>query len=53
MEIFLESLSALKGQALHAKSLEFIHPTQKINGLVLSRSYLSDFMKLLHLLRET
>ena len=48
---FFRVLSALKGQALHAKSLEFIHPSK--NKWVSFESKLpDDFMKLLHLLRK-
>jgi 23S rRNA pseudouridine1911/1915/1917 synthase len=50
-EDFFKAFSALNGQALHAKSLEFIHPTQ--NKWVNFESKLpSDFMKLLHLLKK-
>ena len=48
---FFRVLSVLKGQALHAKSLEFIHPSK--NKWVSFESKLpDDFMKLLHLLRK-
>ena len=48
---FFRVLSALKGQALHAKSLEFIHPSK--NKWVSFESKLpDDFMKLLHLLKK-
>ena len=48
---FFRVLSALKGQALRAKSLEFIHPSK--NKWVSFESKLpDDFMKLLHLLRK-
>jgi 23S rRNA pseudouridine1911/1915/1917 synthase len=50
-EDFFKAFSALNGQALHAKSLEFIHPTQ--NKWVNFESKLpSDFMKLMHLLKK-
>jgi len=50
-EDFFKAFSALSGQALHAKSLEFIHPTK--NKWVSFESRLpSDFMKLLHLLKK-
>ena len=50
-EIFLTKLSVLNGQALHAKSLGFIHPTK--NKLVNFQSELpNDFKKLLDLLKN-
>ena len=35
---FLEKLINIKGQALHAQTLEFEHPTKK-NGLVLKQMF--------------
>jgi len=48
---FLKDLSVLNGQALHAKSLAFIHPVR--NKLVKFESELpQDFKKLLDLLKN-
>ena len=50
-ESFLNNLSILNGQALHAKSLGFIHPTN--NKLVNFQSELpNDFKKMLDLLKK-
>ena len=50
-EDFLKKLSALNGQALHAKSLGFIHPSK--NKWVHFESELpSDFKKLLDFLKN-
>ena len=50
-EDFLEIISNLKGQALHAKSLGFIHP--KTNEFLNFESKLpDDFQKLLNLLKN-
>ena len=48
---FIELLNRLKGQTLHAETLEFIHPTR--NKLVKFRSDIpSDFKKMLNLLEK-
>ena len=48
---FLNSLSKLEGQALHAKTLGFVHPTKK--KIVNFKSNLpSDFKKMLNLLNK-
>ncbi|MDA9624002.1 RluA family pseudouridine synthase [Pelagibacteraceae bacterium] len=48
---FEKVFSALKGQALHAKNLGFLHPTK--NKFILFESELSkDFKKLLNLLKK-
>ena len=48
---FLKKLSLLNGQALHAKSLSFIHPSK--NKLVHFKSELpEDFKKLLNFLEN-
>ena len=50
-EVFFKKLSVLNGQALHAKSLGFIHPSK--NKWVNFESELpSDFKKLLDLLKN-
>ena len=50
-EIFLTKLSDLKGQALHAKSLGFVHPTKK-KWVNFESSLPDDFKKLLNLLKK-
>ena len=46
---FLKILNGIKGQALHAKSLEFIHPTKK-KLMSFKSDPPSDFKKMLKLL---
>ncbi|MDC3127491.1 RluA family pseudouridine synthase [Candidatus Pelagibacter bacterium] len=50
-EVFLERLTDLKGQALHAKSLGFVHPTKK-NWVNFESNLPDDFKKLLNLLKK-
>ena len=50
-EIFLTKLSDLEGQALHAKSLGFVHPTKK-KWVNFESSLPDDFKKLLNLLKK-
>ena len=50
-EDFFKALSALNGQALHAKSLEFIHPTKK-KWVNFESKLPNDFMKMLNLLKN-
>ena len=46
---FIENLNEIKGQILHAKTLEFIHPTKK--KIVSFKSNLpDDFKKMLNFL---
>ena len=48
---FLNKLSSIRGQALHAKSLEFMHPTK--NKWVKFKSELpEDFQNMLNLLKK-
>ena len=49
---FLENLNFLKGQALHAKSLGFNHPT-KNKWVSFTADPPEDFKKLLNLLKKT
>ena len=50
-ENFVKELSKLKGQALHAQTLEFLHPTK--NSWVKFKSNLPlDFTKMLNLLKK-
>ena len=48
-EIFFEKLTNLKGQALHAQTLEFIHPTSK-KWMIFNSNLPTDFKKMLDLL---
>ena len=48
---FLENLKLIKGQALHAKTLEFIHPTQK-KWMSFGSNYPLDFEKMLSFLNN-
>ena len=48
---FLESLEKLNGQALHAKTLEFIHPSTN-KHMKFSSNVPNEFKKLLHLLEN-
>ena len=48
---FLENLELIKGQALHAKTLEFIHPTQK-KWMSFGSNYPLDFEKMLSFLNN-
>ena len=48
---FLEYLNLLKGQALHAKSLGFVHPKKK-KWVNFTSDLPSDFKKLLNLLKK-
>ena len=50
-EDFLDNLSFLNGQALHAKSLGFIHPSKK-KWVNFESELPSDFKKLLNLLKK-
>ena len=50
-ENFFTKLSDLKGQALHAKSLGFIHPTKK-KWMNFDSNLPNDFKKLLNLLKK-
>ena len=50
-EVFLKKLTDLKGQALHAKSLGFVHPTKK-NWVNFESDLPDDFKKLLNLLKK-
>ena len=50
-ENFVERLSYLKGQALHAKSLGFVHPTKK-KWVNFESNLPDDFKKLLNLLKK-
>ena len=50
-EDFLDKLSFLDGQALHAKSLGFIHPSKK-KWVNFESELPSDFKKLLNLLKK-
>ena len=49
--IFFSKLSELKGQALHAKSLGFFHPTRK-KRVNFESDLPDDFKKLLNLLKK-
>ena len=46
-----KNLSNLKGQALHAETLEFLHPTKSI-WIKFKSSLPSDFRKMLNLLKK-
>ncbi len=48
---FLENLKSIKGQALHAKTLEFIHPTQK-KWMSFGSNHPLDFEKMLSFLNN-
>jgi len=48
---FLENLKSIKGQALHAKTLEFIHPTQK-KWMSFRSNHPLDFKKMLSFLNN-
>jgi len=48
---FLENLKLIKGQALHAKTLEFIHPTQK-KWMSFGSNHPLDFEKMLSFLNN-
>ena len=48
---FLENLKSIKGQALHAKTLEFIHPTQK-KWMNFRSNHPLDFKKMLSFLNN-
>ena len=50
-EQFLENLKSIKGQALHAKTLEFIHPTQK-KWMSFGSNHPLDFEKMLSFLNN-
>ena len=50
-KIFLEILKKIKGQALHAQTLEFIHPTKK-KLVSYKTSVPKDFKKMLNLLEN-
>ena len=50
-KVFFAKLSDLSGQALHAKSLGFIHP-RKNNWLNFESNLPDDFKKLLNLLKK-
>ena len=50
-EDFAKELSNLKGQALHAETLEFLHPTKSI-WIKFKSSLPSDFRKMLNLLKK-
>ena len=50
-EDFAKELSNLKGQALHAETLEFLHPT-KSTWIKFKSSLPSDFRKMLNLLKK-
>ena len=48
---FLENLKLIKGQALHAKTLEFIHPTQK-KWMSFGSNHPLDFEKMISFLNN-
>ena len=48
---FLKRLNKLSGQALHAKTLGFTHPTTKKN-LIFNSNLPDDFKKILNLLEN-
>ena len=48
-EIFFEKLTNLKGQALHAQTLEFVHPTSK-KWMIFNSNLPTEFKKMLNLL---
>ena len=48
---FFKRLNKLSGQALHAKTLGFTHPTTKKN-LIFSSNLPDDFKKILNLLEN-
>ncbi len=50
-KVFLEMLNKIKGQALHAQTLEFIHPTKK-KLVSYKTSVPNDFKKMLNLLEN-
>ena len=50
-KIFLEKLSNIKGQALHAQTLEFDHPTKK-KWVSFKTNVPDDFKKMLNLLNK-
>ena len=50
-KLFLENLNLIKGQALHAKTLEFNHPTKK-KWMSFGSNYPVDFKKMLSFLNN-